>query len=66
MRAPKTFDCVEMKNAIQARRRQEYEGLTDDEIRRRIQDKLSTSDDIVARKWRRIAEREKTSTVASN
>ena len=58
MARKKDFDCVEMKNAIQARRRQQYEGLSDEEVRKRIDAELATSDDPVARKWRKIAERE--------
>ena len=56
--AAKRFDCVRMKRRVQAKRRREYKGLTDEEVRRRITKRLATSDDIVARKWRRIAARE--------
>ena len=56
MKPKKTFDCVEMKNAIQARLRKQREGLTDEEVRRQIAEFLATSDDIVARKWRRIGQ----------
>ena len=52
----KAFDCVEMKNSIQARLLEAYDGLTDEEVRQRIHDQLTTSDDIVARKWRRLAQ----------
>ena len=63
MKAKKTFDCVEMKNAIQARLRKEREGLTDEEVRQRIAEFLATSDDVVARKWRRIAARPEASQI---
>ena len=50
----KTFDCVKMKNEIQAKLRQEYDALTPEEIRKRRREKLETSDDLIARKWRRL------------
>ena len=59
MKAKKKFDCVEMKNTIQARRHKEHEGLSDEEIRKRIERRLTASDDTVACKWRRIADHEK-------
>ena len=54
----KAFDCVEMKNAIQAKLRKEYEGLTPEEVNEKRREKLATSDDVVARKWRRLAQAE--------
>ncbi len=54
----KSFDCVAMKNAIQAKRLVEWEGLPDEEIRQRIRQRLATSDDPVAVWWRRIGEAE--------
>jgi len=54
MSGKKEFDCVEMKNAIQARLRKRYRGLSDEEVRRRIAHRLETSDDPIARKWREI------------
>jgi len=50
----KTFDCVEMKNTIQARLQKEYEGLTPEEVRQRRRAKVEASDDPLARKWRRL------------
>lgn len=58
MAKKKAYDCVEMKNAIQAKQREEYAGLTDDEVRARIEQKLATSDDPVARKWRAAGKHE--------
>lgn len=55
----KRFDCVEMKSTIQAQRRKEREDLSDEEIRQRISRTLATSEDVVARKWRRIADHER-------
>ena len=54
MAAVKTFDCVKMKNAIQAKQRREWKGLPDEEVRRRIQQRLDASNDPLARKWRRL------------
>jgi hypothetical protein len=50
----KTFDCVEMKNTIQAKLQKEYEGLTPEEVRKRRRAKLEAADDPLARKWRRL------------
>ena len=58
MPAKKSFDCVEMKNQIQARIMADDEGLSDAEIRSRRQRMLETSDSLVARKWREIRERQ--------
>ncbi|NOT00865.1 MAG: hypothetical protein HOP29_09575 [Phycisphaerales bacterium] len=48
----KTFDCVEMKNAIQRKLSEEWKGLSDEEIRRRVHQRLETSDDELSR-WSR-------------
>jgi len=55
MNRNKSFDCVEMKNAIQAQLSEEYEGLTPEQVRKRRQERLASSDSPVARKWRRLA-----------
>jgi hypothetical protein len=47
MKKPKSFDCVEMKNAIQAQLRKQREGLSDEEIDRRRRHWLETSDDVL-------------------
>ena len=49
----KTFDCVDMKNKIQAKLQEEYEGLTLEEVRKRRRAKLEASKDPLARKFRR-------------
>jgi hypothetical protein len=54
MKKEKAFDCVAVKNQIQARHRAEWEGLTDEEIRRRVRERLGESNDPVARKWRQL------------
>lgn len=55
MKRAKDFDCVQMKNEIQARLLQEYHGLTDAEIQARIEQELATSSAPAAQFWRRIA-----------
>lgn len=52
MKKSKSFDCVEMKNAIQADLRKEHERLSDEEIERRRRAWLATSDDFLAKWWR--------------
>ena len=52
MKKGKSFDCVEMKNEIQAKLRKECEGLSESEIARRRQQWLETSDSPVAKWWR--------------
>lgn len=54
MMRTKAFDCVEMKRRVQEQRAKEYAGLTDEEIARRIQETLNTSDDPVAAWHRKI------------
>ena len=54
MKTAKRFDCVKMKNDIQARLAEEYRGLTDEQIRERIRRKLARSKSPVARLWRSL------------
>ncbi len=54
MKPKKTFDCVEMKNAIQAKLREKHAGLSDEEIARQRRRWLETSDDPLARWWRSL------------
>ena len=56
MKKNKAFDCVEMKDAAQARLREEYRGLTPEQVRKRRDERLATSDSPVARKCRRLAQ----------
>jgi hypothetical protein len=51
------FDCVEMKSRVQARLAEEFAGLTDDQVRRRLAEELTEGDDPVARKWRALTAR---------
>ena len=52
MKKLKSFDCVEMKNSVQAQLRKEHEGMSDEEIERRRRAWLETSDDRLAKWWR--------------
>lgn len=54
----KTFDCVAMKEAIQRKHAQEYEGMTPAEITERVHKKLAESEHPVAIWWRRMQEHE--------
>jgi hypothetical protein len=54
MKKAKEFDCVEMKRELQEKRRQRYEGLSDEEIMTSTAEYLETSDDPLAQKWRRL------------
>ncbi|HPO15450.1 MAG TPA: hypothetical protein PLI09_18555 [Candidatus Hydrogenedentes bacterium] len=51
----KEFDCVAMKETIQAQHAKEYADLSQDEIRKRVQQKLETSEHPAAVWWRRIS-----------
>ena len=64
MRKKKTFDSVELKNAIQARLRKEYEGLSPQEVRKRPRAKLEASNDPLARKWQRLIKAQPTNKAA--
>lgn len=57
MKKNKTFDCVEMKNAIQAKLHEEYAGLTPQQVRDKRREKLAASANIIARKWRSVRKR---------
>jgi len=52
MKKVKSFDCIKMKRAIQAKRAKEYAGMSDAEIEQHIWRTLATSDHPVAA-WRR-------------
>lgn len=60
MTKAKKFDCVKMKNDIQARLAEEYRGLTDEQIQERIHHKLATSNSPVAQLWRKASGEHKT------
>jgi len=54
MNRSKTFDCVQMKDEIQARLRAEWQGLTEEEIRAKVPEHLETSDSSIAKWWRSV------------
>jgi hypothetical protein len=56
MKEEKPFDCILLKDKVQAQLRREFAGLSDEEERARIQHELATSHGVVARKWRRQQE----------
>ena len=58
MKKVKEFDCVRMKDEIQARLARQWRGLTDEEIRERIQRKLATSKSPIAQLWRKLLARD--------
>lgn len=52
MKTAKSFDCVRMKDDIQARLRVEWQGLKEKEIRAKVHEHLATSDGEIAKWWR--------------
>jgi len=52
MKKKKTFDCVEMKNEIQAKLLKRYEGMSDEEIRA-DQDRRLSADPILGPLWKK-------------
>jgi hypothetical protein len=65
MKPAKQFDCVAMKNAIQAKHRRQRRGLSDEQVRQAIAQRLASSDDPLARRWRELAESSSTRTVGA-
>jgi hypothetical protein len=59
MKKVKPFDCVRYKDDLQTRLRGEYAGLTDEQVRRRIRQKLATSPGPIAKLWRTLEARDK-------
>lgn len=64
MKKPKQFDCIQMKNDIQAGMLRKYRGMTDDEIQADIERQLATSDSPVANLWRQAAQEAEPAKVA--
>lgn len=52
------FDCLKMKDEIQARLRREWEGLSEQEIREQIRRNLEASQTPIARWWRRVRDQQ--------
>ena len=60
MKTEKTFDCVKMKNDIQASLYRERKGMSQDQVRKAIERNLATSSTPIAKMWRRLAAAQKT------
>jgi hypothetical protein len=54
MKRAKQFDCVKMKDEIQAKLLKQWHGLSDEEIRQEVQRKLAISDSPLAKLWRSL------------
>jgi hypothetical protein len=53
MAKKKSFDCVEMKNNIQAKLYEQTKDMTDEEYRNYIRTTLETSDSSICKLWRK-------------
>ncbi|HPG69896.1 MAG TPA: hypothetical protein PLO37_23850 [Candidatus Hydrogenedentes bacterium] len=54
MKATETFDCIELKDRVQAELAEEYKGLAEDEKERQRIEKFRASNHPAARLWRRL------------
>ncbi|MFH1024097.1 MAG: hypothetical protein V1809_12010 [Planctomycetota bacterium] len=54
MKALKSFDCVKMKNDVQARLLKAREGKSDQEVRDILERKLQSSNSPVGRVWKKL------------
>ena len=52
MKPEKKFDCLRMKDEIQAKLREQWRGLSREQIREAISHSLATSDNSIAVWWR--------------
>ena len=55
----KSFDCVEMKNNIQKKLLERWEGLTPEQIRLSILEELRTDESGIGQLWRRLEARDR-------
>ena len=55
----KNFDCVEMKNNIQKKLLERWEGLTPEQIRLSIQEELRADESGIGQLWRRLKARDR-------
>ena len=60
MKMKKDFDCVEMKNLIQQKLREQRKGMTDKNIEAQIERGLEISQTPIAQLWRRIRKKKDT------
>ncbi len=58
MKSTKTFDCVKLKNDIQASLYHERKGMSQAEIHTAIDQKLATAQTPLAATWRRLSKAE--------
>ncbi len=54
MEPTRTLDCVALKTRVQRELQEEWRGLTDEEVRRRIRQELESPDNLVAKWWRSL------------
>jgi hypothetical protein len=66
IRKRRRFDCVAMKNKLQAEFLREHRGLTPAQSRAHLRRQLATSDAPAARFWRRITATQPVSKVAES
>ena len=64
MKREKSFDCVKMKDEIQAALLKEHEGMTDDQRHAAMERAIAVSDAPAARFWRQITARHPAAAVA--
>ena len=62
MTPDKTFDCIAMKDAIQAQHAKDYASMSHEERWKTIEARLAASDDIIAQKWRKLSSRQQAAT----
>lgn len=58
MKSKKPFDCVKLKNDIQASLYHERKGMTQAEVHTAIEEKLETAQTPLAAMWRRLSKAE--------
>lgn len=66
MRKAKRFDCVEMKNKLQAAFLREHRDLTPGQLRATLHQELAASDAPAAKFWQRIVAMQPVSKVAES
>jgi len=54
MKTAKHFDCVAMKNRIQAEQAERHRQLDDDQVRRKVRQELDRSTNPVGRLWQAL------------
>lgn len=63
MKANKDFDCVQMKNEIQAELQKDWEGLSNAEIRSQIRRNLEQSQSPIGKLWHKLEKKSASSNV---